>query len=99
MKRIIIIAGILSLIFASCSVTKRDCQGRKHTKQPGGFYLFVKPVCPDCGETECIYEHINNHVEGEGTDIEIMDAINEVCKERGITDPKVIDLLKANYYL
>ena len=76
MKRIIIIAGILSLLFASCS-----------------------SVCADCGERNCIYEQINNAVKGEGTDQEIETAIYEVCKERGITDPATIDLLKANYYL
>ena len=41
MKRIIIIACILSLLFASCSVTKRDCRGVKHYKQSGGFYLLL----------------------------------------------------------
>ena len=76
MKRIIIIAGILSLLFASCSVS-----------------------CADCGERNCIYEQINNAVKGEGTDQEIETAIYEVCKERNITDPKTIDLIKANYYL
>jgi hypothetical protein len=51
--------------------------------------------CPDCEEINCIYEQINNAVKGEGTDKEIETAIYEVCKERGITDPKTIDLLKA----
>ena len=55
-------------------------------------------VCPDCGEWGCIYEDIDTQ-SGDGTDSEILRAIEIVCKDRGITDPKIIDLLKANYYL
>lgn len=33
----VVIALIISL--SSCATTKRDCQGVKHTKQKGGFYL------------------------------------------------------------
>ncbi len=28
-----------SIILPSCASTKRDCQGVKHIKQKGGFYL------------------------------------------------------------
>lgn len=64
------------------------------------FVVIPSPSkCPDCGETNCIYEQINGSVKGEGTDQEIESAIYEVCKERKITDPKTIDLLRANYYL
>lgn len=67
----------------------------------GGLIANEPPIhkCPDCGETNCIYQQINNAVKGEGTDQQIENAIQEVCKERGITDPKTIDLLRANYYL
>jgi len=67
----------------------------------GGLIANKPPVnkCPDCGETNCIYQDINNHVKGDGTDEQIETAIYEVCKERNITDPKTIDLLRANYYL
>lgn len=67
----------------------------------GGLIANVPPAskCPDCGETNCIYQQINNSVKGEGTDQEIDQAIQSVCKERGIIDPKTIDLLRANYYL
>jgi hypothetical protein len=26
-------------LFTSCAATKRDCQGTKHYKQKGGFYM------------------------------------------------------------
>ncbi|MFZ9387157.1 MAG: hypothetical protein ACO25B_04690 [Chitinophagaceae bacterium] len=29
----------VTFVFSSCSATKRDCQGVKHYKQKGGFYL------------------------------------------------------------
>src|SRR5688572_25430549 len=89
----------LIIAFSSCAATKRDCRGVKHYKQSGGFYLYNKPACKDCGETNCIYEQINNAVEGEGTDSEIEQAIQDVCKSRNITDENTIDLLRANYYL
>jgi len=31
--------AILVSMFSSCASTKRDCQGVKHTKQKGGFYM------------------------------------------------------------
>lgn len=55
-------------------------------------------ICPDCGETGCIYKEINGRA-GEGSDSDYLKAIYEVCKERNITDPKIIDIIKANYYL
>lgn len=33
------LAVMVISMFASCSATKRDCQGVRHTKQKGGFYL------------------------------------------------------------
>lgn len=55
-------------------------------------------TCPDCGEYGCIYEEIDDCTEGE-TDQDIENAIQYVCKRRGITDPETIDLIRANYYL
>lgn len=37
--RLLIIGTLLFTILSSCSTTKRDCRGVKHTKQKGGFYL------------------------------------------------------------
>ena len=54
-------------------------------------------VCPDCGETGCIYEDIDSRII-EGTDIEISNAIYQVCKERNITDSTAIAWLKGDYY-
>ena len=35
-----LIAGAVAVfMFSSCTATKRDCQGNKHYKQKGGFYL------------------------------------------------------------
>lgn len=35
-----LMAGMLVVFLASsCSAVKRDCQGNKHYKQKGGFYL------------------------------------------------------------
>lgn len=56
------------------------------------------PVCPDCGETGCIYEQIDDACEGE-TDSDILKAIYFVCGQRRITDSVTIDLIKANYSL
>lgn len=66
-----------------------------------GLFISCATVqlCEDCGETNCIYQEINNNVQGEGSDQDIMNAIYKVCKQRGISDEKTIDLIKANYYL
>jgi hypothetical protein len=80
----------LALDYLSPSEYKRQFNLPRHIESP--------VVCPDCGETNCIYEDIDT-ISGEGTDSEIEAAIQAVCKERGITDPKIIDLLRANYYL
>lgn len=63
------------------------------------YILSYFTTCSDCGMTNCIYEQINETVRGEGSDMEIETAIMEVCKLRGITDKKTIDLLRANYSL
>lgn len=63
-----------------------------------GSHVWDGNKCPDCGEVNCIYQQINDRVK-EGTDQDIENAIQSVCKERKITDPKTIDLLRANYYL
>lgn len=42
MKRIVLylLVGVVALfVLASCAGTKRDCGGRKHYKQKGGFYM------------------------------------------------------------
>jgi len=40
-SNILIVVIILALIiaFSSCASVKKDCQGRKHYRQEGGFYL------------------------------------------------------------
>ncbi|MET0635966.1 MAG: hypothetical protein ABWZ25_08045 [Chitinophagaceae bacterium] len=30
---------VIATTFTSCSATKKDCQGVRHTKQKGGFYM------------------------------------------------------------
>ena len=55
-------------------------------------------VCPDCGEEHCIYQDINNNVEGE-SDTDIYNAVDKICRQRGITDSATIKLILANYYL
>lgn len=90
---------IISFLAActSCAATKRDCRGVKHYKQKGGFYM--QSECPECGLNDCIYKEIEDNVKGEGSDIEIEQAIKDVCKSRNISDSVTIDLLRANYYL
>jgi hypothetical protein len=42
MKKMIffLVTGIVMLsMLSSCAATKRDCQGVKHYKQKGGFYM------------------------------------------------------------
>ena len=42
MKKLVLclMAGLVMMtVFVSCSATKKDCQGVRHTKQKGGFYL------------------------------------------------------------
>lgn len=35
-----LLAGaVIMFMVSSCTATKRDCQGNKHYKQKGGFYL------------------------------------------------------------
>lgn len=31
--------AVVVLLMTSCAATKRDCQGVKHYKQKGGFYM------------------------------------------------------------
>lgn len=90
---------LISLLVAcsSCAVTKKDCRGVKHYKQSGGFYM--QHECPECGQTDCIYKEIEDNVKGEGTDGEIEQAIQDVCKSRNISDTVTIGLLRENYYL
>ncbi len=33
------IGAFIAFAFSSCAATKRDCQGNKHYKQKGGFYM------------------------------------------------------------
>jgi len=35
----VIAVSVMAFIFTSCAASKRDCQGRKHYKQAGGFYM------------------------------------------------------------
>ncbi len=42
MKKILLclaIVATLLFVLTSCAATKRDCQGNKHYKQKGGFYM------------------------------------------------------------
>ncbi|MET0461828.1 MAG: hypothetical protein ABW007_01685 [Chitinophagaceae bacterium] len=42
MKKIVLflVTGIITMsLLSSCAATKRDCQGTKHYKQKGGFYM------------------------------------------------------------
>ncbi|MEO6611545.1 MAG: hypothetical protein ABIT05_01925 [Chitinophagaceae bacterium] len=42
MKKIFFCLAILATVMfllTSCAATKRDCQGNKHYKQKGGFYM------------------------------------------------------------
>lgn len=36
---IIVITITTAALVSSCAATKRDCQGNKHYKQKGGFYM------------------------------------------------------------
>lgn len=104
MKRYIIPSIGLLILLASCDVKQQNID--RHfksdissidTSRVSGL-IKTKYVCPDCGEWGCIYEDIDSRYD-QGTDIDIEQAIQSVCKERGIIDPKTIDLLRANYYL
>ncbi len=35
----IALGAIMVSVFSSCAASKRDCQGVRHYKQKGGFYL------------------------------------------------------------
>ncbi|MGB2703063.1 MAG: hypothetical protein WBC81_05320 [Chitinophagaceae bacterium] len=42
MKRLLLCLSVMAItvfMLSSCAATKRDCQGNKHYKQKGGFYL------------------------------------------------------------
>jgi predicted small secreted protein len=42
MKKFLLYFSVLAVVvmlLASCAATKRDCQGVKHYKQKGGFYM------------------------------------------------------------
>jgi predicted small secreted protein len=33
------VVAVVVMLMSSCAATKRDCQGVKHYKQKGGFYM------------------------------------------------------------
>ncbi len=35
----IITVAVVMFMLSSCAATKRDCQGKVHYKQKGGFYM------------------------------------------------------------
>lgn len=42
MKKLFLFSALIALLaiaFSSCSASKRDCQGVRHYKQKGGFYM------------------------------------------------------------
>ena len=42
MKKLLLSLALIATIMfvlSSCAATKRDCNGVRHTKQKGGFYL------------------------------------------------------------
>lgn len=42
MKKLLLIflsVSVMAMMFASCSATKRDCNGAKHTRLKNGIYL------------------------------------------------------------
>lgn len=55
----------------------------------------IEYICPDCGETGCIYEDIDTLYDESYCTID--EAITAVCKERGIVESVTIQLIKANY--
>jgi len=55
-------------------------------------------ICPDCSESNCIYQEINNTVKCDA-DSCIMDAVKEVCNRRKITDSSTVKNILSNYYL
>ena len=59
----------------------------------------VQKVCPDCEETGCIYQEINDNVKGEPTDKNIYQSVMKVVKKRNITDTADINNILSNYYL
>lgn len=77
----------LWIVFLSIAIFSFTFQGCKN-----------EAVCPECGEANCIYQQIDKTYD-EGTDTSILNAIYKVCNERKITDPEMIDLIKANYNL
>lgn len=55
-------------------------------------------ICPDCSESNCIYQEINNAVKCDSDNC-IQDAVYQVCRSRNITDSSTIKNILANYYL
>jgi hypothetical protein len=94
--RKLLIAATLIISLVSCknkSVMQSNVE--RHFKSD----ISNIKVCPDCEETNCIYQQINDSVKGEGTDQNIMDAVQKVTTLRGIKDSTTIKLILSNYYL
>lgn len=86
------IPGLLILIMMA--ILPSVCHKSQANVKVDGL-IKTNYVCPDCGEWGCIYEDIDTYYDGNNVDID--EAIQEVCNDRGITDTETIDLLKANY--
>lgn len=87
MKKVIII----SLLILSCGLADNFSDDREINP--------VQKVCPDCEEVNCIYQEINDNVEGAATDQNIYQSVMKVVNKRGIKDTSAINNILSNYYL
>jgi hypothetical protein len=62
MKKLIIcflVGAVVMFMLSSCAASKRDCQGNKHYKQKGGFYLWrtigIKKIIDPLSQEDFFY--------------------------------------------
>lgn len=84
MKIILVICLILTACFAD-----------NFSDNPANHPKERPAICPKTS----IYQEINDHVKGEGTDADIYKAVIDVCRKRGIKDSATINNILSNYYL
>ena len=95
-----VIAVILALTFADNLSDNPEVNPA--TKQPQSTVKIDTTLCPNCGDTTCIYVQIEEEIKnagGDGTDTEIQEAAQRVFILRNITDSATMQNVLANYYL
>jgi len=98
MKLILNLAITLVLLSACNSFDYDHVDEDKEVGVPVSEIQSIIP-CPDCLETNCIYQYIDTHAYCDGTDDQLKVSILTILKTKSIPNPNDIDNILSNYGL